>query len=109
METTPITETAGTQEEQSQTSDQATSGITVPASSRIARAQAEGNETATLALINRRDDMNAVDAAWDAGARWSRTGDGYYALAMPGELETLAIVDPRELTADLGSNLNRFR
>lgn len=100
--------TNSTEEEQSQTSDQATTDTT-PASSRIASAQAEGNETATLALIDRPEDMHAIDAAWDAGARWARAEGGCYRLAMPGELETLAIVDPSDLTADLGSNLNRFR
>lgn len=76
---------------------------------RINRYQLEGNEAAAIALSDRPSDLAAIDRAIEAGARWSRrTSERCYALALPGKLETLALIHDDD-TVDLGSTLDAFR
>lgn len=69
----------------------------------LRRAQAEGNETAALALADDPDRMAIIDSAWDAGARWSWEED-HFSLRFHGALETIAVVDPSDLTVDFNSD-----
>lgn len=69
--------------------------------------QAEGNESAHFALMDNPTMLAAVEAAFDAGARWSKY-EGSYGLSEPGSMETLVIIDPSDDTADFGSSIRKY-
>ncbi|MEU4709519.1 hypothetical protein AB0G00_24145 [Nocardia salmonicida] len=76
---------------------------------RIAEIQAEGNESAMFALLENPKMLAAVEAAYAAGARWSKYDDGdFFGLSEPGAMETLVIIHPSDNSADFGDSIQKY-
>lgn len=83
--------------------------MTETVAQRVNRRQLEGNELAAIALSDRPEDLEAIDNAIEAGARWTKTPD-FYALDMPGSLQGLGLVIVDEdFEVEFSSNLDKYR